>query len=1412
MGLTDKLRSLSPSLYRLRLFVFICAAIVVAVSTYYLLYVRSQTGYFNNRNFRKLSLISSQIGSKLTNAGSVMEKTSERFIRPLEEDPYKLSLDPADKKKNIDQLKAVFKGLRDDSPQIIPFNIDTEKWTPSAAPGSVSMTAVRYEGDSSWLYFDYVSNGFDAGTVFRVQAKTELSGLIQPFLSARVGSQPDQFQNLMIAEAETARVILQYDTTQVRLASLDKLTAASDGKKIDLRDISQTSNIADISLAGANYRLFSHPLKVSLPATSANAPSTTWIVTGLIKSDYFQSEAWSLSIPYTMLIIFGFVVAITVFSWPFLKLVLVGPKDRFRTHDVYLLVFATMIVLAVVTAFGLYGFVYLTVEAEMDDQVKTLAQDLKTNFRAELADALQQLDTLSNNQPLLDRLIEEEKQREEQKLLGTDGPVPAGGVGKGFSVVQRRSDANQACPAADKDIYNLADTNKIKILPCIVAAHATSYPYFEMVAWIDKTGIQRAKWTVKDYTTQYVSVSDRAYFQNIQKKHFYTLGQHKFWLEPIVSKTTGRNQVEISQQVKDTDWTIAFDTRLLSLMDPVLPDGYGYVVINNDGKVLFHSDEVHHLGENLLQESDDSRRLRSAIIGRTDKALDVPYSGQDHRFFVTTLEGFPDWSFVVFRSKQPLRSAFLEMMTSLTALFLIHMLILMGAFTIFFIIYTRNRRKAWLWPEKRKMDCYKQLSYVMLGLSFVSLILALFLHGQSLVWVTAGLAWFGALVFFLSLRYGPWSKARVIELRSEIRDWAFQFFSDMEEKSSILQPATEPKDETTNQTDRTPQANSEAVTFEPDLRLLKRYDGIYSLNVMLLVLLIAIVPVGAFFKYEYESQAKLFIKHAQFSMATALERRDERIRSQYVNVPTNIESTCDDKLHTHDTNILTRRLNASWDVYDRFFYGTVRERHEGTETASQTSAPDADFLSLLSALLPASNQAAIERRGLLGCSAVMGVCRWVSMTSDGLVLGLNANPGRAAWPYRRLTTSVPILRLSVLPALGVVLLGVLLFFLIHFMIRKVFLLDVHKPTSHSLKKFLCDQFERNAFVVVNAPLFRKMSFIKTKTVHLEKFSDLARSTRWKGEFDDTRCAEGEVIAFDGFEYQMDDVRTNKKRLSLLKELVDKKKNLVLFSTVEPSEYKFGKGQANGFENGAGEWAEVIIRDFVTKYAEDTDDRFEKGESSFKQQVDQYRERIKCKGLALGRKAETIKELINILYRECAPRVPLQDVGLNILDADDFVELTKDHLLGRIASQARTYYNYLWQSCTDGQKQTLCHLAQDGRLSHRDPDIQALLRRELVVRGEGLNLFNDSFRKFVMSHEQRKDIAEHDQKASEESLWETLKVPILATMIFVAGFLFWTQQDFFSSSLAVVTGVTGLVSAIFKLMSVFHSDEVARAAK
>jgi hypothetical protein len=114
-------------------------------------------------------------------------------------------------------------------------------------------------------------------------------------------------------------------------------------------------------------------------------------------------------------------------------------------------------------------------------------------------------------------------------------------------------------------------------------------------------------------------------------------------------------------------------------------------------------------------------------------------------------------------------------------------------------------------------------------------------------------------------------------------------------------------------------------------------------------------------------------------------------------------------------------------------------------------------------------------------------------------------------------------------------------------------------------------------------------------------------------------------------------------------------------------------------------------------------------------------------------------------------------------------LTREHLLNRIINQARTYYTHLWNSCSTPEKVTLFHLAKDRLLSHRDPDIERLMRRELIVRNIDVHLFNDSFRQFIKSTE-IDFMTQEEDKAKKVSPWHTLKGPIFVVLVAVTVFL------------------------------------------
>jgi hypothetical protein len=82
-----------------------------------------------------------------------------------------------------------------------------------------------------------------------------------------------------------------------------------------------------------------------------------------------------------------------------------------------------------------------------------------------------------------------------------------------------------------------------------------------------------------------------------------------FYLEPILSTNTDEFYAVLSgpfkDEGKDSDHKIvveALTTRPLSLVDPVLPPGYRFAVIDRDCNVMFHSDSFRNLRENLCDE------------------------------------------------------------------------------------------------------------------------------------------------------------------------------------------------------------------------------------------------------------------------------------------------------------------------------------------------------------------------------------------------------------------------------------------------------------------------------------------------------------------------------------------------------------------------------------------------------------------------------------------------------------------------------------------------------------------------------------------------------------------------------------------------------------------------------------------
>ena len=148
---------------------------------------------------------------------------------------------------------------------------------------------------------------------------------------------------------------------------------------------------------------------------------------------------------------------------------------------------------------------------------------------------------------------------------------------------------------------------------------------------------------------------------------------------------------------------------------------------------------------------------------------------------------------------------------------------------------------------------------------------------------------------------------------------------------------------------------------------------------------------------------------------------------------------------------IQNRLAKSWDVYDKFFFQT-NHGHTYAGKASQLEVSQTDFLAKLSTILPLSNRASIERRGLLENTSVGDMGTWEPASNGRLVLHLEGDAGSAT---SHLNTSIPLLGIPQFAAIAIFVLLVSLFLFVNYIIRKV----VRARCSKACQPFVEKAFE-----------------------------------------------------------------------------------------------------------------------------------------------------------------------------------------------------------------------------------------------------------------------------------------------------------------------------------------------------------------
>ena len=1366
---------------RIRVFILFVLLLLVPLFAYFSLHVTRRTAYFNDRNFRQLNNFSRQIADRVDGFRQVIITLGYKVLEEAgRKDDTTDDLDNATEKPNA-TLDGYLNVLRNEGTNLTrPVIIEQGAHSSEKYYGPQLTLQIVNEGDKSLLKYDYFGEpkvdlyGADPfvkvdpvkAETLRFYTTTDFNHLIETILGNTVDadsanpSNGRQFDHILIARADTGKVLFAQTRGGLSLTSLDSVALAdAPDKVLDFKARSKTSEAVDVTIAGTRYKLYAQPISIALQTKGSDNAESLWVICGLVEASRFRYQTWAIS--YIILIVSAFIAGLLVLSWPFLKLIFIGPKDRVRMVEVYILAAAIIVTGSLLTFFILFVVSYRQLESELDNQLSALSDNFQTNFETELSSALTELDKLDCerfvtslvpytcknggcNDALFQNLDEGCKQRSARILNAACEAGKCGEVKQGKS---RETEAD------DDD-----NSERARILSSICPrgkcnSATDPYPYFKTAFWIDLSGRQQVKWTVGSQTTPLVSVKNRDYFSKLREGSYYELNGTKFRLEPINSMNTGGFSVVISRDARRIPRGIkrsisssvaALETNLMSLMSPALLGGFDYRVIDANGNVIFPQ-----LKEDFFAECADDHRLRSAAAGHLKDFVDVSYLGEDARVYISPLRGFPDWSLVVLRDKEPLRSSYLEVVALSSSLFLVYLVPFLAILVVMYLICLfTGKRLAWICPASCFSPVYLQLIPIYIFLTLIGYGLSNRLSDRASLALLSLLSVAALLFMLVQLKFRIMLKPSVRLARYLERRWTFA-----------------------------------------DHRLL------YPLCLVGLVFVIAVLPSLAFFRLVHNEQMDLFIRYGQTTLVDSLNERESRVRALYLRT---FISRADLNTFIHE------RLRQDLDRYYKFFFGTQIK----VSTPTQPVAPDSTRESLIQGLskrLPFASQSSIVRHGLMASHSADD--RWRSYVDENGKMAFSASAGTSgSEKFFNITSDVRHFELSARALLiFLVLIIPALFLLIRFVVNRIFLVDVVKPVRAPATWTFANGAK--AFMVLGSPFTQRDSLLKTETFKVLRLESSDGSDSILERLDADTLKTEEPIAIDDFEYQIDQPQANLKKLSLLEKLVAQPGALVVVSTADPSDYCFdGIQSTSGSGSADARWANVISK-LNLYYLEDNGDP-----AAFNAELDQIRStnaEEPAVGIAIDK--EKVRPLFELLKRECAPRACLQEIGRAIARRPEFKGNDLSAVFEEILSQAGTYYKSLWNSCSPGEKLTLAHLASDRFLSANDPDITRLVRRGLIIRDPDVRLMNESFRLFVLAKSRTdKDVEITEGQARKTSSWQYLKLVLSAVVIVIMVFLFVTQRDLYNSTLIFLTSIAAGVPAVFSFFSLFQKG-AAKAA-
>jgi hypothetical protein len=500
----------------------------------------------------------------------------------------------------------------------------------------------------------------------------------------RLAGTPLATLDVFLADS-SGRVLYERGASGFRIGSLHEKDGAEPAAKDTLplgmppiAALLRSTTVQSVSLDGTAFTLLTQPFHVH----RASASEELWVLGALAPIESWGAQS---SVSLAAMVAIPLLVVIALVALPFLRWATTGPREAMSPWTVLQMAAALVAGTALLTAVTLVWYTYAGMSGLADAELRRFSDALVRNFTAERRAAT---DTLA-------AFVK-------QRLDAAHGDDKT--LGKGY-VVCRRALGKLVC--YDDESAAAQDDDALRRI-------FQRYPHFEMLTFADQDGEQKEKWTVRRSTTAFINVAELSFFRDAVDGRSVAPGPGEppsgAVLTVTKSPNTGEMLTVVSLPVLETAveppvprGVATLVSHVVSLDAPAVPADVGYAVVENNGRVLFHSEPGRRLYENFLAECDSPGRLQSAVLSRRAELDDLTYYGRPRRAFVQPLPGTP-WSLIVFRDKEVYRTVGLEI--GLTAGVWFALCLLLYGLTAWMLRLALNDGGAHLWPDRRNAIAY----------------------------------------------------------------------------------------------------------------------------------------------------------------------------------------------------------------------------------------------------------------------------------------------------------------------------------------------------------------------------------------------------------------------------------------------------------------------------------------------------------------------------------------------------------------------------------------------------------------------------------------------------------------------------------------------------------------------------------